>query len=118
MNVLTETSRFDRKFYFSEKFLDIKLESIEREVKKRKKNDRVPTAILKRKKKYYMTFMYSYHRKKKMKTAESQNDSQLTQISQMETESRSDLDVQRQYYYCTPDDKTLSTASQKIWKIA
>ena len=53
-----------------------------------------------------------------MKTAESQNDSQLTQISQMETESRSDLDVQRQYYYCKPDDKTLSTASQKIWKIA
>ena len=90
MNVLTETSRFDRKFYFSEKFLDIKLESIEREVKKRKKNDRVPTAILKR--------------KKKMKTAESQNDSQLTQISQMETESLSDLDVQRQYYYCKPDD--------------
>ena len=82
ISLLTETSRFDRKFYFSEKFLDIKLESIEREVKKRKKNDRVPTAILKR--------------KKKMKTAESQNDSQLTQISQMETESLSDLDVQRQ----------------------
>ena len=100
ISLLTETSRFDRKFYFSEKFLDIKLESIEREVKKRKKNDRVPTAILKR--------------KKKMKTAESQNDSQLTQISQMETESLSDLDVQRQYYYCKPDDKTLSTASQKI----
>ena len=79
ISLLTETSRFDRKFYFSEKFLDIKLESIEREVKKRKKNDRVPTAILKR--------------KKKMKTAESQNDSQLTQISQMETESLSDLDV-------------------------
>ena len=73
-------------------------------LKKEKKNDRVPTAILKR--------------KKKMKTAESQNDSQLTQISQMETESLSDLDVQRQYYYCKPDDKTLSTASQKIWKIA
>ena len=36
MNVLTETSRFDRKFYFSEKFLDIKLESIEREVEKKK----------------------------------------------------------------------------------
>ena len=53
-----------------------------------------------------------------MKTAESQNDSQLTQISQMETESLSDLDVRRQYYYCKPDDKTLSTASQKIWKIA
>ena len=101
ISLLTETSRFDRKFYFSEKFLDIKLESIEREVKKRKKkNDRVPTAILKR--------------KKKMKTAESQSDSQLTQISQMETESLSDLDVQRQYYYCKPDDKTLSTASQKI----
>ena len=100
ISLLTETSRFDRKFYFSEKFLDIKLESIEREVKKRKKNDRVPTAILKR--------------KKKMKTAESQNDSQLTQISQMETESLSDLDVRRQYYYCKPDDKTLSTASQKI----
>ena len=100
ISLLTETSRFDRKFYFSEKFLDIKLESIEREVKKRKKNDRVPTAILKR--------------KKKMKTAESQNDSQITQISQMETESLSDLDVQRQYYYCKPDDKTLSTASQKI----
>ena len=37
MNVLTETSRFDRKFYFSEKFLDIKLESIEREVEKKKR---------------------------------------------------------------------------------
>ena len=35
INVLTETSRFDRKFYFSEKFLDIKLESIEREVEKK-----------------------------------------------------------------------------------
>ena len=34
INVLTETSRFDEKFYFSEKFLAIKLESIEREVKK------------------------------------------------------------------------------------
>ena len=32
INVLTETSRFDRKFYFSEKFLAIKLESTEREV--------------------------------------------------------------------------------------
>ena len=34
INVLTETSRFDRNFYFSEKFLAIKLESIESEVKK------------------------------------------------------------------------------------
>ena len=34
INVLTETSRFDRKFYFSEKFLAIKLESIEGEVQK------------------------------------------------------------------------------------
>ena len=34
INVLTETSRFDEKFYFSEKFFAIKLESIEREVKK------------------------------------------------------------------------------------
>ena len=34
INVLTETSRFDRKFYFSEKFLAIKLESIESEVQK------------------------------------------------------------------------------------
>ena len=40
ISLLTETSRFDRKFYFSEKFLDIKLESIEREVKKRKKKKR------------------------------------------------------------------------------
>ena len=36
INVPTETSRFDRKFYFSEKFLDIKLESIEREVEKKR----------------------------------------------------------------------------------
>ena len=34
INVLTETSRFERKFYFSEKFLAIKLESIESEVQK------------------------------------------------------------------------------------
>ena len=34
INVLTETSRVDRKFYFSEKFLAIKLESIESEVQK------------------------------------------------------------------------------------
>ena len=34
INVLTETSRFDEKFYFSEKFFATKLESIEREVKK------------------------------------------------------------------------------------
>ena len=32
INVLTETGRFDRKFYFSEKFLAVKLESTEREV--------------------------------------------------------------------------------------
>ena len=37
ISLLTETSRFDRKFYFSEKFLDIKLESIEREVEKKKR---------------------------------------------------------------------------------
>ena len=35
INVLTETSRFDRKFYFSEKLIAIKLESIEREVHKK-----------------------------------------------------------------------------------
>ena len=34
INVLTKTSRFDRKFYFSEKFLAIKLGSIESEVQK------------------------------------------------------------------------------------
>ena len=33
-NVLTEMSRFNKKFYFSEKFLALKLESIEREVQK------------------------------------------------------------------------------------
>ena len=100
----TETSRFDRKFYFSEKFLDIKLESIEREVKKRKKKQSSPDSNIKE--------------KEKDEDSRISNDSQLTQISQMETESLSDLDVQRQYYYCKPDDKTLSTASQKIWKIA
>ena len=39
------------------------------------------------------------------KTAESRNDSRLTHNSQMETESLSDLNVQRQYYYCKPDDE-------------
>ena len=34
INVLTETSRFDRKFHFSEKFLDIKMEFVEREVQR------------------------------------------------------------------------------------
>ena len=41
INVLTETSRFDRKFYFSEKFLASKLESIESEVKKRLNPDSI-----------------------------------------------------------------------------
>ena len=100
INVLTETSRFDRKFYFSETFLDIKLESIEREVEK--KNDWVPTVIL--------------ERKRKTKTTESQNDSQITENSQIETESLSDLNVQRQYYYCKSDNETLLNASQKIWE--
>ena len=39
------------------------------------------------------------------KTAESRNDSQPTHNSKMETESLSDLNVQRQYYYCKPDDE-------------
>ena len=51
ISLLTETSRFDRKFYFSEKFLDIKLESIEREVKKRKKKRSSPDSNIKEKEK-------------------------------------------------------------------
>ena len=99
INVLTETSRFDRKFYFSEKFLDIKLESIEREVEKKKR---------------LSPYSNIGERKRKIKTTESQNDSQITENSQIETESPSDLNVQRQYYYCKSDNETLLNASQKI----
>ena len=67
-----------------------------------KKNDWVPTVIL--------------ERKRKIKTTESQNDSQITENSQIETESLSDLNVQRQYYYCKSDNETLLNASQKIWE--
>ena len=51
ISLLTETSRFEGKFYFSEKFLDIKLESIEREVKKRKKKRSSPDSNIKEKEK-------------------------------------------------------------------
>ena len=70
--------------------------------KLKKKNDWVPTVIL--------------ERKRKIKTTESQNDSQITENSQIETESLSDLNVQRQYYYCKSDNETLLNASQKIWE--
>ena len=70
--------------------------------KLKKKHDWVPTVIL--------------ERKRKIKTTESQNDSQITENSQIETESLSDLNVQRQYYYCKSDNETLLNASQKIWE--